>query len=104
MPYSRAEILDESIDRLELTVRSTIALRKRFGEHVLVRELAMLSEDHVLRMLRPYHRYASIFVKDINVALAPYQLSLGTKWSEMPPSKHRVVRNPKQMEDHRPSA
>jgi hypothetical protein len=104
MPFSKAEILDESIDRLELAVRTAHALKHRFGEQVLVREVAMLSEEHIVRMLKSYRKYPRRFAADINMALAPYDLGLGKKWAELPPSRHSVVRNPKQMEDHVPTA
>jgi len=95
--YSRQEILDEEVDRLELTVRTGIALRQRFGEHILVRELAMMNEEQILAELLIHHKNAKTFVNDINAALAKYGWALGTSWSDMPPSRHTTVRNPQQM-------
>ena len=100
MRYSTEEILDETIDQLELSVRSVIALKKRFGDKVLVREIVMLSEEQLIRLLKPFHKYPRIFVTDINKALLPYRISLGTSWAELPHSRHTIVRNPRQMEDH----
>lgn len=94
---TRDEILDQDINRLELFVRTVTALRKRFGERVLIRELAMLSEDQIRAELVTYHKLPNVFVTDINAALAKRGIALGTSWADMPPSTHSVVRNPQQM-------
>lgn len=104
MPFTKAEILDETIDRLELSVRTAYALTRRFGPQVLVREVAMLSEEQIMRLLKPYSKQTRRFVTDINLSLAPYDLCLGKSWADLGVSRHSVVRNPKQMEDHIPTA
>ncbi len=95
--YSKQEILDFGIDRLELSVRTVHALRKRFGEHILIRELVTLNEAQIKTELKHFHKHSKIFVKDINAGLAKHSFSLGTSWADLPPSKHAVVRNPQQM-------
>lgn len=102
MPEIDADILDEETTRLELTLRTHDVLAKRFGPHILVRELAMLSEEVVREQLLPYHRYPQAFVADINIGFEKHGLSLGMSWTDLPPSKHAVVRNPQQMIAHVP--
>ncbi len=99
----RDDILDEQIDRLELRVRTLEALTKRFGESTLVREVVMLSTDDVTELLRPYHYRPSIFVRDIQDSLEKYRLSLAMSWSELPPSRYAIVRNPARMRAYVPT-
>ena len=97
------EIFDKTIDSLEMTVRSSNVLKSRFGPTVLVRELAMLSENDLTAAVKAYHKFPSVVVNDIKEALTNVGLTLGMSWSLMPPSMHSVVRNPRLMLAHKNS-
>lgn len=99
---SRSDILDETLDRLELKVRTHDALRTRFGKDTMVRELVMMSALDLQELLKPYHGHPSILVTDIEDGLQRAGYTLGTSWSDLPPSKYAIVRNPARMKAHKP--
>ncbi len=100
MSIDRA-IFDKTIDSLQMTIRSSNALKSRFGQTVYVRELAMLSEKDLRIAMRSYHKLPGVILSDIKDALENEGLSLGMSWSVMPQSVHKIVRNPRAMLAHK---